>query len=120
MDRYVRIKALNRWGGTKIISFAHSAFCVFLAHDSIRYACENVSKVIAGNKIDLVDRRVVEEAVAKDFADSIGVPLVECSAKSAQGVEDVFLTLIRDSMRKRYVILKLLVIVERGEHVHAV
>ena len=38
-----------------------------------RYACENVNKLLVGNKTDLVDEKVVETAVASEFAESMGI-----------------------------------------------
>ncbi len=37
-----------------------------------RYAGSDVCKLIVGNKNDLHDKRVVEAATAKDFAESLG------------------------------------------------
>jgi small GTP-binding protein len=49
--------------------------------------------VIVSNKIDLERQVPFEEAekIAKDY----GLPLVESSAKTGQGVDDVFLTIIK-------------------------
>jgi len=41
------------------------------------------------------DKKVVEYTVAKEFADSLGVPFLETSAKSANNVEQAFLTMAR-------------------------
>ncbi|KAI9293295.1 GTP-binding protein ypt1 [Neoconidiobolus thromboides FSU 785] len=66
-----------------------------------RYASEGVSKLLVGNKNDLVDKKVVETETAKDFADSISIPFLETSAKEATNVEQAFLTMakqIKDRM----------------------
>lgn len=47
-----------------------------------RYAKPGVPMILVGNKTDLVERREVEEAEAKAFADSRGLSYVEVSAKS--------------------------------------
>ncbi|KAK9447183.1 ras-domain-containing protein [Limtongia smithiae] len=60
-----------------------------------RYATEGVNKLIVGNKSDMVDKRVVEYAAAKEFADGLGIPFLETSAKSATNVEQAFLTMAR-------------------------
>lgn len=58
-----------------------------------RYACENVNKLLVGNKCDLTNKRVVETSVAKDYADSLGIPFLETSAKNSTNVEQAFLTM---------------------------
>jgi Ras-related protein Rab-1A len=58
-----------------------------------RYACENVNKLLVGNKSDLTNKRVVEYNTAKEFADSLGIPFLETSAKNATNVEQAFLTM---------------------------
>ncbi|RMZ87884.1 hypothetical protein DV736_g4889, partial [Chaetothyriales sp. CBS 134916] len=60
-----------------------------------RYATEGVNKLLVGNKSDLTDKRAVEYTVAKEFADSIGIPFLETSAKNASNVEQAFLTMAR-------------------------
>jgi len=55
-----------------------------------RYACENVNKLLVGNKSDLADQRAVDNNTAKEFADSYGIPFIETSAKTAQNVEACF------------------------------
>ena len=58
-----------------------------------RYANESVNKLLVGNKTDLVGKRVVEYETAKAFADEIGVPYIETSAKNATNVEQAFMTM---------------------------
>ena len=58
-----------------------------------RYANESVNKLLVGNKSDLGPKRVVEFATAKAFADEIGVPYIETSAKNASNVEQAFMTM---------------------------
>ena len=48
-----------------------------------RYANENVNKLLVGNKSDLTSQKVVDYATAKAFADEIGIPFIETSAKNA-------------------------------------
>merc|ERR1711959_346482 len=55
-----------------------------------RYANENVNKLLVGNKSDLTSKKVVDHATAKAFADEIGIPFLETSAKSADNVEQAF------------------------------
>jgi len=58
-----------------------------------RYANENVNKLLVGNKSDLTSKKVVEYSVAKAFADEIGIPFLETSAKNATNVEQAFMTM---------------------------
>ncbi|KAK2741427.1 hypothetical protein FQN55_008343 [Onygenales sp. PD_40] len=60
-----------------------------------RYATEGVNKLLVGNKSDMEDKKAVEYTVAKEFADSLGIPFLETSAKSASNVEQAFLTMAR-------------------------
>ena len=52
-----------------------------------RYACENVNKLLVGNKCDLEAKRQVDFEEAKAFADERGIPFLETSAKSSTNVE---------------------------------
>ncbi|CAG7854070.1 GTP-binding protein ypt1 [Serendipita indica DSM 11827] len=66
-----------------------------------RYASEGVNKLLVGNKSDLTSKKVVEYTVAKEFADQLGIPFLETSAKNATNVEQAFLTMakqIKDKM----------------------
>ncbi|XP_042270499.1 ras-related protein Rab-1B-like [Thunnus maccoyii] len=58
-----------------------------------RYACENVSRLLVGNKSDLVSKKVVDAATAQDLASSLKIPFLETSAKSSDNVERAFLTM---------------------------
>jgi len=60
-----------------------------------RYACQSVNKLLVGNKADLVEKKVVDFNEAKEFADSLGISFLETSAKSAQNVDEAFLTMTR-------------------------
>ena len=55
-----------------------------------RYASQNVNRIIVGNCCDIQDRKVSFEE-AKDFADSMGIPYVEVSAKTGYNVAKLFL-----------------------------
>lgn len=58
-----------------------------------RYACENVNKLLVGNKCDLSAKRAVELSAAKEYAEQLGIPFLETSAKSSTNVEQAFLTM---------------------------
>ncbi|PAA65276.1 hypothetical protein BOX15_Mlig000663g1 [Macrostomum lignano] len=56
---------------------------------------EEVPLVLVGNKTDL-HGRTVDVRTAKHLADEFGIPYVETSAKTRQGVDDAFYTLVRE------------------------
>ncbi|KAL0092658.1 GTP-binding protein ypt1 [Phycomyces blakesleeanus] len=60
-----------------------------------RYSAEGVSKLLVGNKNDMLDRKVVSTSTAKSLAESLGLPLLETSAKSALNVEQAFSIMAR-------------------------
>ena len=53
--------------------------------------------LVVGNKCDL--QRTVMPMEAHDLATSYGIPFIETSAKTRQGVEDAFYTLVREIRR---------------------
>ncbi|XP_043229569.1 ras-related protein Rab-21-like [Amphibalanus amphitrite] len=57
--------------------------------------------VICGNKIDLAKDRVVELSTALAYADSVGARHFETSAKTGEGIEEVFLFLSQQMLRVR-------------------
>ncbi|KAE9459369.1 hypothetical protein C3L33_08720, partial [Rhododendron williamsianum] len=58
-----------------------------------RYASESVNKLLVGNKCDLTSQKVVSSETAKAFADELGIPFMETSAKDATNVEQVFMAM---------------------------
>eukprot|EP01132_Coremiostelium_polycephalum_P003668 gene3668-4568_t len=64
-----------------------------------RYAVVGVSRVLVGNKFDQDDKKVVSSTAAKEYADSIGVPFLETSAKTGFNVEQIFLTIANEIYR---------------------
>ena len=63
-------------------------------HDDIVLLSFALSTVV-GNKVDLTTR-TVETKEGKALADSYGIPYIETSAKTRQGVDDAFYTLVRE------------------------
>mmetsp|Transcript_21166 Transcript_21166/g.25470 ORF Transcript_21166/g.25470 Transcript_21166/m.25470 type:complete len:203 (+) Transcript_21166:253-861(+) len=61
-------------------------------HEIDRYASENVNKLLVGNKSDLPTKKV-DYQTAKAYADEIGIPFLETSAKNATNVEQAFMTM---------------------------
>merc|ERR1711988_996992 len=58
-----------------------------------KYARENVSKLLVGNKCDLDDQRKVSKGQGQDFAAQMDLQHLETSAKHAIGVETAFTTM---------------------------
>ncbi|NP_001003744.1 GTPase KRas isoform 2 [Danio rerio] len=56
---------------------------------------EDVPMVLVGNKCDLQSHNV-DSKQAQDLARSYGIPFIETSAKTRQGVDDAFYTLVRE------------------------
>lgn len=58
-----------------------------------RYANESVNKLLVGNKADMTARKVVDTQTAQDFANELGIPFLETSAKDSNNVEQAFMTM---------------------------
>ncbi|CAI0462162.1 unnamed protein product [Linum tenue] len=65
-----------------------------------KFATDSVNKLLVGNKCDLTSKRAVPYDTAKAFADEIGIPFLETSAKSATNVEEAFMTMASE-IKKR-------------------
>ncbi|CAG2168511.1 unnamed protein product, partial [Oppiella nova] len=60
------------------------------------YVSDNVNKIIVGNKCHLTTKKVVDYATANEFAENLGIPFLETSAKQATNVETAFITIAAD------------------------
>ncbi|KAL4573432.1 hypothetical protein LXL04_020237 [Taraxacum kok-saghyz] len=69
-----------------------------------RYANESVCKLLVGNKCDLIENKVVDTQTAKAFADELGIPFLETSAKDSVNVEQAFLTMAAEIKKNHWVI----------------
>lgn len=65
-----------------------------------QHASEDVNKILIGNKCDWDEKRVVSKEQGQALADSLGLQFVEASAKSNINVEDAFLSLARQIMKR--------------------
>eukprot|EP00602_Paraphysomonas_sp_CaronLab_P010423 CAMPEP_0185024030 /NCGR_PEP_ID=MMETSP1103-20130426/6914_1 /TAXON_ID=36769 /ORGANISM="Paraphysomonas bandaiensis, Strain Caron Lab Isolate" /LENGTH=202 /DNA_ID=CAMNT_0027556873 /DNA_START=76 /DNA_END=684 /DNA_ORIENTATION=- len=65
-----------------------------------RYASEGTCKLLVGNKSDKSDK-VVSSEKARAFAESLGIPFLETSAKNASNVEEAFLTMTSELIKMR-------------------
>jgi Ras-related protein Rab-1A len=61
-----------------------------------RYANENVNKLLVGNKADMTAKKVVDTQTAQDFANELGIPFLETSAKDSNNVEQAFMTMAEE------------------------
>ena len=68
--------------------------CVPWLNDVARFADENVVTVGVGLNIDLVEARVVSKETAQSFFSSRNIPYFEASAKTGEGVNDVFINAV--------------------------
>ncbi|CAH1414144.1 unnamed protein product [Lactuca virosa] len=62
-------------------------------NSSFMKSLENVNKLLAGNKFDLTSQKAVSYETGKAFADEIGIPFLETSAKSFTNVEEAFMAM---------------------------
>jgi Ras-related protein Rab-1A len=60
-----------------------------------RYASESVSRLLVGNKCDLVGQRTVDQHTAQEFSESQGFSFLETSAKDSVNVEEAFFAMTR-------------------------
>lgn len=60
------------------------------------HAKENVEVILVGNKKDMEDKRQVSYEQGQQLATELGLPFMEVSAKTAEGVDDAFLALARN------------------------
>jgi Ras-related protein Rab-8A len=60
------------------------------------HAAPNVSKILIGNKCDLVDKKVIDTERGQALADEYSIDFLECSAKSSTNVDEAFIRLARD------------------------
>jgi len=57
-------------------------------------------KVLVGNKIDLNMKKVIDQSMAKDYAETISAPFIETSAKDGRNVADAFQTLVAEIVKR--------------------
>jgi Ras-related protein Rab-1A len=63
-----------------------------------RYSYKEVCKILVGNKSDLMDRRMVHGG--QDYAESLNIPYVETSAKTADNIDSLFYQLSKQIKSK--------------------
>ena len=80
-------------------SFLHTDHWVNETKDLKR---EDAIFVLVGNKIDLEDKRVLETKEAENFANEKGFLFYEVSAKSGQGIQELFENQIFPEMARKF------------------
>ncbi|XP_062512553.1 ras-related protein Rab-8A-like isoform X2 [Corticium candelabrum] len=68
--------------------------------DVDEHAAADVLRMILGNKCDMTDERKVSRKEGETLAAEHGIKFMETSAKTGQGVEEAFYTLVRDIKAK--------------------
>ena len=58
---------------------------------------------LIGNKNDLEDKRVVTKEEGKKYADGKNIPFFEVSAKTSNGIINIFNEMLKGAMRKLYI-----------------
>ena len=61
-----------------------------------RYAKQDVSRFVVGNKSDLEAQRAVPKESGQSFAASLGVPFMETSAKNSDNVGELFTEMAKE------------------------
>ena len=74
--------------------------CLHLASSQILRVkdADDIPMLLVGNKVDL-PRREVETKDAMEYAKAHNMPYIETSAKTRQGVDDAFYSLVREIRR---------------------
>eukprot|EP00033_Pygsuia_biforma_P000320 GCRY01000390.1.p1 GENE.GCRY01000390.1~~GCRY01000390.1.p1 ORF type:complete len:205 (+),score=17.09 GCRY01000390.1:251-865(+) len=67
-----------------------------------QHATDNVNKILIGNKCDMEDKKVIDEARAEALAKEYGINFLETSAKSNTNVEKAF-TLLTKEIKERLI-----------------
>ena len=65
-----------------------------------RYACENVNKLLVGNKCDLTTKKVVDYNEGKELADLNDICFLETSARNSSNVDEAFITIAQKILER--------------------
>lgn len=91
ITRYLTFKNLDKW--LKVFNEAN------------KEQSQRVSTILVGSKLDLNETRAVTEVDAAKYSKANGFNYIECSSKSGENVENVFIT-IAELMMKNATYLK--------------
>ncbi|MBD3195994.1 MAG: GTP-binding protein [Candidatus Lokiarchaeota archaeon] len=72
-------------------------------HDEIIKASKNISLILVGNKIDLVDERDVFHEEGEGFANELNISYIETSAKTGENINEAF-KMLALQMIKRFIV----------------
>ncbi|XP_028396589.1 ras-related protein Rab-35-like [Dendronephthya gigantea] len=67
----------------------------------IEQNCDDVARILVGNKDDCPEKKVVVTEDATNFAEQIGIKIFETSAKDNINVESVFIEITKNVLAKR-------------------
>ena len=59
-----------------------------------KFSAPNVVSILVGNKVDLTDKRVISEKIAREFAMDNDMQYFETSAKQGLNLDLIFETLV--------------------------
>jgi len=65
-----------------------------------QHASEQVNKMLLGNKCDIVEKKTIDTEKGKALAEEYGIKFLETSAKNSINVEEAFITLAKDIMKR--------------------
>jgi len=82
---------------TDVESFSHVQMWM---SEADKYANQNASRLLVGNKSDLVNKRAVDKSRAEEVALINNMSFIETSAKTAFNINNAFIKLVSDIMEK--------------------
>ncbi|XP_069140127.1 uncharacterized protein [Argopecten irradians] len=65
-----------------------------------KYGGSDATMILVGNKSDMTTKRTVTYEMGKEYADRLGIPFMETSAKQSTNVETTFLTMASELKTK--------------------
>lgn len=71
-----------------------------------KHCAENIPRLLIGNKSDLTQKRVVEQRVAQEFAQSMEIPYIETSAKDSVNIDNAFIKMVEEIGNKKETIVQ--------------
>ena len=72
--------------------------------ETVKFASENVSKLIIGNKCDIINKREVSYTTAREYAESLNINYVETSAKNNTNINKIFNDISTNLLNNNYVL----------------
>jgi Fe2+ transport system protein B len=69
-----------------------------------KYTGTNICKIIVANKADINQREVTNDMI-REFEKKMGIKIMEVSAKTGEGVDEAFKTVVKNLITKKYLLL---------------